>query len=478
MGFLLCIFDSIINYIILPLGVASIAPFITSFFVLFLYVKVRYNKNYSAYAIIATFLSIIVNSIVWIFNGGMDGITILVAFVVFILALVYIPTKYKVYLLIFFIGTNLALFYLQINFPNVIVPYPTAKDHWIDYIATVILCTILIYLTINFVHKNYILEHERAKDNERMFKSLSENSQDNISRFDRQYRHLYTNRAKIALTELSKAAIIGKSYKELKIFNEEQTTMIENMIENVFNFRQQFSILLEIEKNATKTVLDYRFYPELDENNSVISVLGVSRDITELKQTNAQLSQLNIDKDRFISILAHDIKNPFNSILGFLDLLSTNIQNYDREKTEKLIHIINDKAIITHNLLDEILTWGRAHSGKIPFQPQSHDFLLLCNSVVEQLLITAQHKEIGITVKVTEDLIIYGDINMLKTILRNLISNAIKFSRIGGHITISAEQKKEQFNFKVADNGVGIEKEVMIQLFDISKVHTTIGTAN
>ncbi len=196
----------------------------------------------------------------------------------------------------------------------------------------------------------------------------------------------------------------------------------------------------------------------------------------EILQQKEELSKLNADKNRFISILAHDLRSPFNAILGFLDILSKSIRKLDIDEAIGHIDIINNSAKNTFNLLEDILTWGRANSGKIPYEPQKLNLKTICNEVVDILKFTANSKNISISTFVASEIYCFADKNMLDTILRNLVTNAIKFTNEGGQIDIYAEQNQSDITITISDNGVGIEPEILSKLFDITQKVTTQGT--
>ena len=208
-------------------------------------------------------------------------------------------------------------------------------------------------------------------------------------------------------------------------------------------------------------------------------------DITERKQAQdklieneAILEKLNIDKDLFISVLAHDLKSPFHSMLGFLELLSKNVYSYEIEKIESQVNIIYQSAQKVNNLLDSILIWAKSQSGKFLFEPKELNFRTICAEIIEILKQFANTKSITINYLAPENLIIFADANMLKTVLRNLISNAIKFTNDGGRIDISAELTDVNIIVSISDNGIGLEPEILDKLFKVSHMQTTKGTAN
>jgi len=224
--------------------------------------------------------------------------------------------------------------------------------------------------------------------------------------------------------------------------------------------------------------------PRLLENSDIIWT-GTLEDITKRKQTeeeiklkNVELQKLNADKDIFMSILAHDLISQFNLILGYLGLLANHLREYEIDIIERQITIANNSALSAFYLLEDILMWARSQSGKLSFEPSEFNFKTSCDKVVEIFKPSANNKSITINVIETEKIIVFADINMLNTILRNLISNAIKFTNNNGTIYIYAQQNNSGVTISVSDNGIGIATEILSKLFDISQMYTSIGTAN
>jgi signal transduction histidine kinase len=197
-----------------------------------------------------------------------------------------------------------------------------------------------------------------------------------------------------------------------------------------------------------------------------------------LKKSEQQLRQLNADKDRFISILGHDLISPFNMLIGYSGLLLEDIRKLEIEDIENQLIQINKAAQNTFKLLEELLIWARTQSGKIPFCPRTLSFGDICRDILSTLSLVANSKKITINYTVANTLFVFADADMLKTILRNLVSNAIKFTNTNGLININAEEKAENVLVSVSDNGVGIEPENVLKLFDFSYVLSTTGTAD
>lgn len=195
------------------------------------------------------------------------------------------------------------------------------------------------------------------------------------------------------------------------------------------------------------------------------------------ERNEERLNQLNADKDRFISILGHDLKNPFNNLLGLSEILIEDLHKVDIDKIEILANQINSTARNTYKLLEDILMWARTQQGKTPFNPQIIGFRDICLDILDTLNSNANSKNILINYSAPDEINIFADIDMLKTVLRNLVSNAIKFTNNGGVINIDAEENPGNVTISVSDNGIGIEPDELKKLFDITEVLSTKGTA-
>ncbi len=197
----------------------------------------------------------------------------------------------------------------------------------------------------------------------------------------------------------------------------------------------------------------------------------------KLRQQNIELQKNNADKDRFISLLAHDLRNPLSALIGFSDLLIKNINKYSTEEIKSKVEIINDSGKSAHNLLEDILIWVKAQVGRVPFRPEFIDFSSMCDNVIEKVKLNAQTKHINISYFFDQNIKIFADANMLATILRNLLTNAIKFTNEGGKIQIYAESSENEIIITVSDNGVGMVPELIETIFDISQNQSKAGTA-
>ncbi len=222
-----------------------------------------------------------------------------------------------------------------------------------------------------------------------------------------------------------------------------------------------------------------------DKTNKPVKFIGVNTDITDIKnaglaikENERLLLQLNADKDRFISILSHDLRSPFNNLLGLSDVLNENIRQLGIDEIEKLAEQIKKTTRSAFNLLEDLLMWAKTQQGRIPFNPQLISFRDVCMNILEPLNPLADAKVLTINFSAPDETNIFADIDMIKTVLRNLVSNAIKFTNTGGAINIIAEENSENITISVSDNGIGIAPGDLTKLFNISEVLSTKGTAN
>ena len=148
------------------------------------------------------------------------------------------------------------------------------------------------------------------------------------------------------------------------------------------------------------------------------------------------------------------------------------------EKIEKLLGVINNSAKNTFSLLEDILLWVGANSGKLSYEPKMVSFSKSCNSIIQNLALTANNKNITLKYYSDGEIFVFADKNMLHTILRNLIANALKFTNSNGEISIFAEQDALSIKISVTDNGIGISPDVLSILFDITKKSSSKGTEN
>jgi PAS domain S-box-containing protein len=215
---------------------------------------------------------------------------------------------------------------------------------------------------------------------------------------------------------------------------------------------------------------------ELERHRDHLEELVYAR-TAEVSAANAKLAELNVNKDKFFSIISHDLRNPFSVMLGYSQLLEANVETYDREKIKHLFGKLHMAAERLYALLDNLLTWARIQQGAMEYAPDIIEIRKMTEETIELLLSQAGEKQITLQHTMDGDVLAYGDYNMASTVLRNLISNAIKFTHEGGRIQVAVRQDDEQVELAVADNGVGVAADDLPTLFRIDIQHSHSGTA-
>lgn len=197
-----------------------------------------------------------------------------------------------------------------------------------------------------------------------------------------------------------------------------------------------------------------------------------------LKKHSEELKALNDTKDKFFRIIAHDLKNPFGSLLGASEYLFSNVEKYDREKIKKLSKILFDSAKSGYDILSNLLEWSRSQTGNLAFSPSLHNLAEIVQVNLNVVSTAAFSKGITLTSVVPPDLEVFADRNMLNTILRNLLINAVKFTHQEGSVTIEAEKTDKIVTIRVIDTGTGIPEEDIDKLFRIDVKYVNLGTEN
>jgi signal transduction histidine kinase len=251
--------------------------------------------------------------------------------------------------------------------------------------------------------------------------------------------------------------------------------------------RQNLEQALEIERN----------------NNSKIALVGVSlfvlmllivifrkyysktRTFDNLEEKNklienqkSELENLILTKDRFLSIIAHDLKNPFTSLLGFADLAYNEFDEITDAEKRSYLNIIRISSQQIYSLLDNLLTWSRAQSGRIDFKPETISLSELVENSIDVVRSSAENKQITLFKDFTNEVNVKADKNMLFTVLRNLLTNAVKFTPNGGSVTVSCKCAGNKAEVIVSDTGIGMTQDEVSRLFKLDGNMKNSGTNN
>jgi PAS domain S-box-containing protein len=221
-----------------------------------------------------------------------------------------------------------------------------------------------------------------------------------------------------------------------------------------------------------------------DEDGNVVVFQGSIRDITAqkeaeitLKKNQEYLQELNASKDKFFSIISHDLRSPFNSILGFSELLWTNSGDFSKAEIEKIAYNIYKTGNETIDLLNNLLEWSSSQTGKLKIIPENFFLKSIVDETIDLLNEFATKKNITVLNEVTGQIKVFADKNMISSVIRNLLSNAIKFTQ-NGNVRITAKDVNSFVEFLITDTGVGIKPEDINKLFRLDTEFSTLGTAN
>ncbi|NEW80441.1 MAG: sensor histidine kinase, partial [Gelidibacter sp.] len=313
------------------------------------------------------------------------------------------------------------------------------------------------------------IAYEGLGDNVLALKRLKEYTaiKDSLLKMDRVKKIKLFN----TLNELEKSQYtiddLSKTSEEAQLNYEKERKYTHFLIIAMVIFA--FLLILLIQQNASKkkayNLLEYKNYQ-------------VHKMKDEIDEQSNKLKQLNSTKDKFFSIIAHDLKNPFNSIAGFTDLMIENNEIYDAAKRLKFLKIIKGSTAKVSSLLDNLLIWASSQSGNLKFNPKNINLAQQVAGVISFLEIQAINKDISILNRVEKNVLVKADENMLDTILRNLISNAIKFTQPKGEIQIYATLKKDFVEITVKDTGVGMTQAEIATIFSVSEINSNLGTSN
>ncbi len=239
-----------------------------------------------------------------------------------------------------------------------------------------------------------------------------------------------------------------------------------------------------IEKDDEIFWFNAKFSQRRDTKGELSGITVVARDITERKASEEQLriqkdelKELNATKDTFFSILAHDLKNPFSSLHSMSELVIEQYQHLEEEEKLKVLNNIHKSAELIYNLLENLLTWSKSQWGRIDYSPAKFNLTKLVEVNLNLHQVAAEKKGILLASHIEDELLAYGDREMINTVIRNLINNAVKFSHKGGKVQVGIVARGEMLEVEVSDQGIGISEDHVKKIFRIDQKYKTPGTA-
>lgn len=284
------------------------------------------------------------------------------------------------------------------------------------------------------------------------------------------------------VTGLSRDKLIGTDLQ--KYFTEPERA--ESYMQSVFHngMLTDFELnLLHINGSACSMVCNASLFT--NDAGKVLGLMATARDMTErkrfisaLRESENRLRDLNSTKDKFFSIIAHDLKNPLASFASITEMLLKSFDVLRNDEKKEMIQNVNFSAKKLTELLENLLTWSRSQTGRIQFTPDFINLKYVSDNTISFLKINSDKKNITLRNDIADSVEVYADTNMVSTVIRNIVSNAIKFTPEGGQICISAELAERIVTVTIEDNGVGIEPEGIQKIFRIDESFSTPGTSN
>ena len=328
------------------------------------------------------------------------------------------------------------------------------------------------------------IAEERLKESEEKFRNLVENIPIGIYRTTPDGEILMSNQALIDMLGYS-------SLDDLQSFNAESVSyetkserqVFLDMIEKkgeIRNFESKWH-----KKDGSIIYVNEYSKGGRDDDGAIIFYDGIIENITErkksefaLKESERRLAELNATKDKFFSIIAHDLLNPIGSFTKLISLLNKEYDHFTTEDIKDILDKIDISSNHVYNLLDNLLIWSRSQRNKLEFHPVLIDLGFITENIVSSLKLNSDMKGIALSSSIAKETMLMMDANMVTTVMRNLVSNAIKFTHPGGKVIINTENSNGNCLVTVTDTGVGIPTDRIDRLFRIDVSFTTLGTNN
>lgn len=227
----------------------------------------------------------------------------------------------------------------------------------------------------------------------------------------------------------------------------------------------------EVVSNLNKEISN--LHRELIKEKSLLK-----RTLSELSETSQKLQQSNSAKDKFFSIIAHDLRGPIGGIMNISRTIAEEFYKLSNEEKHDYANLLSNSTKYLYELLENLLNWANTQRGNLEFFPKFIDISESVNSVINLMHNVANQKKISIIPKIKINDLIYADVNLLRTVIRNLVSNALKFTNDNGKIIITVEEFNGMLKFSIADNGIGMSEMAISKLFKLDSKFTTKGTHN
>ncbi len=316
---------------------------------------------------------------------------------------------------------------------------------------------------------------KKLEESEKKYRNLVENSMVGVIQYIPERVFSFANKTALSIFEVENIDELSKD-KQKKFFkNIEDWKYIESLLKEK-KLIENYELTIITPKGNEKNLLINLSYNDMLIDGTFIDITERKQAEKEIQLKNEQLHNSNLEKDKFFSIIAHDLRSPFNSFLGLTHLMAEDINNMTLEQIQKIAVTLSKSANNVNNLLENLLNWSRSKRGLINFEPEYHFINKIIGHCSESCIETAKNKEIRIEFDIPDNLKVFADINMLLTTLRNVVSNSLKFSKPEDKIIVSAQKTDNEVVFKVTDTGIGMNKKIRDNLFKMDVNTTRKGT--
>jgi len=310
---------------------------------------------------------------------------------------------------------------------------------------------------------------EELRENEEKYRTLVETMTDGIYRSTHDGKFTEVNQAMVRILGYdSKEELQSIDIKSELYFAEEdrESAALEEKLEEMAIFRLR-------KKDGSEIWVEDHGRHVLDDNGEVLYHEGSLRDVTERKLAedevrlkNEELQKSNAEKDKFFSIIAHDLRSPFNGFLGLTQIMAEDLPSLTMAEVQELAISMKNSATNLYSLLENLLKWSQIQKGSIPFSPEVIQLRSMMDECIAIAFEPAKNKGIELSCTIPEGIEVFADINMLQTVIRNLVSNALKFTPKGGKVDVSAKSIKDNgIEISIHDNGIGMSQTMVNNLF-------------
>lgn len=321
------------------------------------------------------------------------------------------------------------------------------------------------------------LNEQALKESEDRFRSIFEMANAGIFFANQHGQFIMANKAFLELTEYSAEEILDMDFTQLT-FEDDRIVENELLKELVFNEIDQYRIEKRYITRSNKIIwADTAVTVINDEKNNPVSYVGVVNNISARKEYELKLKEMVATKDKFFSIISHDLKNQFSSMMALSDIVKGIVNKYNDEHSDKYADLLYQNSRNALGMLEDLLKWASSQINGLEMKKEDIDM----SELIQHLLLTlnnqANLKKIELTVNIDPHMQLHADRQMIGTVVRNLVNNAIKFTPEGGEVIISCSTHHKYNIISVKDNGVGMPPDVVHRIFRIDKKHSTLGTA-